>query len=113
MMFALSKFVSIRSVSSMPAHRDDCRQAAVWLKKCLSQLGAQTYLVCRYFCPLSNLFKRFPDTRWRRQQSFGVSSIQRDKDYATETSPVILWVSFGLDKKYFQTYSDLLGIMTL
>ncbi|KIL67904.1 hypothetical protein M378DRAFT_191433 [Amanita muscaria Koide BX008] len=45
MIYALSKFVSIRSVSSSPAHRDDCQQAAVWLKKCLSQLGAQTSLI--------------------------------------------------------------------
>ncbi|KAK2459641.1 hypothetical protein APHAL10511_008286 [Amanita phalloides] len=45
MTFALSKFVSIRSVSSNPVHREDCRQAAVWLKKCLSQLGARTSLI--------------------------------------------------------------------
>ncbi|KAF8630926.1 hypothetical protein AX17_005283 [Amanita inopinata Kibby_2008] len=45
MTYALSKFVSIRSVSSDPSHREDCRQAAVWLKKCLAQLGAQTSLL--------------------------------------------------------------------
>ncbi|KAF8635795.1 hypothetical protein AX15_000002 [Amanita polypyramis BW_CC] len=45
MTFALSKFVSIRSISSIPSHREDCRQAAVWLKKCLSQLGARAKLI--------------------------------------------------------------------
>jgi len=46
MVYALSKFISIPSVSSIPFHREDCRQAAIWLKKCLSQLGAQSTLVC-------------------------------------------------------------------
>lgn len=45
MTYALSKFVSIPSVSSDPNHREDCRQAAIWLKKCLNQLGAQSALV--------------------------------------------------------------------
>ena len=45
MTYALSKFVSIPSVSSDPSHREDCRQAAIWLKKCLNQLGAQSALV--------------------------------------------------------------------
>ncbi|KAF8073641.1 hypothetical protein FPV67DRAFT_1605948 [Lyophyllum atratum] len=43
--YALSKFVSIPSVSSSPAHTEDCRQAAIWLKKCLGQLGAHTSLL--------------------------------------------------------------------
>ncbi|CEL62689.1 putative di-and tripeptidase DUG2 OS=Saccharomyces cerevisiae (strain ATCC 204508 / S288c) GN=DUG2 PE=1 SV=1 [Rhizoctonia solani AG-1 IB] len=42
LIFALSKFVAIPSVSSA---REDCKQAAVWLKKCFSQLGADSYLV--------------------------------------------------------------------
>ncbi|EIW81236.1 glutathione degradosome [Coniophora puteana RWD-64-598 SS2] len=41
----LSTFVSIPSVSSDPAHREDCRQAAIWLKKCLHQLGAESGLL--------------------------------------------------------------------
>jgi hypothetical protein len=45
MTYALSKFVSIPSVSSDPSHREDCRQAAIWLKKGLNQLGAQSALV--------------------------------------------------------------------
>jgi acetylornithine deacetylase/succinyl-diaminopimelate desuccinylase-like protein len=45
MTYALSKFVSIPSVSSNPSHREDCRQAAIWLKKCLNQLGAESALV--------------------------------------------------------------------
>jgi hypothetical protein len=42
LIYALSKFVAIPSVSSA---REDCRQAAVWLKKCFSQLGADSWLV--------------------------------------------------------------------
>lgn len=45
MTYALSKFVSIPSVSGDPSHREDCRQAAIWLKKGLDQLGAQSTLV--------------------------------------------------------------------
>ncbi|KAJ7095467.1 hypothetical protein C8R43DRAFT_1081889 [Mycena crocata] len=43
--YALSKFISIPSVSCNSAHREDCRQAAIWLKKCLAQLGAKTSLL--------------------------------------------------------------------
>ena len=43
--YALSKFVSIPSVSSSPSNREDCRQAAIWLRKCLTQLGARSSLV--------------------------------------------------------------------
>ena len=41
MTYALSKFVSIPSISGLEEHREDRRQAAIWLKKCLSQLGAE------------------------------------------------------------------------
>ncbi|KAF9778662.1 Zn-dependent exopeptidase [Thelephora terrestris] len=40
MLYALSRFISIPSVSNSPQHREDCRQAAIWLKKCFNQLGA-------------------------------------------------------------------------
>ncbi|TFK70401.1 glutathione degradosome [Pluteus cervinus] len=43
--YALSKFVSIPSISCFPSNREDCRQAAIWLKKCLAQLGAHTALL--------------------------------------------------------------------
>ncbi|ESK84684.1 beta-ala-his dipeptidase [Moniliophthora roreri MCA 2997] len=43
--YALSKFVSIPSVSSSASNKEDCRQAAIWLKKCLTQLGAQSALL--------------------------------------------------------------------
>jgi di- and tripeptidase len=43
--YALSKFTAIPSVSSIPSHQEDCRQSAIWLRKCLSQLGATTSLV--------------------------------------------------------------------
>ncbi|KAF8908992.1 hypothetical protein CPB84DRAFT_1673831 [Gymnopilus junonius] len=42
---ALSKFVAFPSISSDPSHREDCRQAAIWLRKCLGQLGAHTSLL--------------------------------------------------------------------
>ncbi|KAH9173572.1 Zn-dependent exopeptidase [Lactarius sanguifluus] len=42
LIYALSKFVSIPSVSSCPDHREDCRQAAIWLTKCFAQLGASS-----------------------------------------------------------------------
>ncbi|KAN0141012.1 Zn-dependent exopeptidase [Lactarius tabidus] len=42
LIYALSKFVSIPSVSSCPEHREDCRQAAIWLTKCFAQLGASS-----------------------------------------------------------------------
>lgn len=45
MLHALCKFVSIPSVSNSPQNREDCRQAAIWLKKCLIQLGAEGTLV--------------------------------------------------------------------
>jgi len=45
LVFALSKFVSIPSVSSSADHREDCRQAAIWLTKCFAQLGASSKTV--------------------------------------------------------------------
>jgi len=45
MIYALSKFVSIPSVSNSLAHREDCRQAAIWLRKCFTQLGAESSLL--------------------------------------------------------------------
>ncbi|XP_006462650.1 hypothetical protein AGABI2DRAFT_179317 [Agaricus bisporus var. bisporus H97] len=43
--YTLYNFVAIPSVSSQLKHREDCRQAGVWLKKYLSQLGAQATLL--------------------------------------------------------------------
>lgn len=51
MVYALSKFVSIPSVSNSAAHREDCRQAAIWLRKCLTQLGAEASLVGQTTAP--------------------------------------------------------------
>ncbi|KAH9966153.1 Zn-dependent exopeptidase [Russula compacta] len=42
LVFALSKFISIPSVSSSANNREDCRQAAIWLTKCFAQLGASS-----------------------------------------------------------------------
>ncbi|KAI0770447.1 Zn-dependent exopeptidase [Fomes fomentarius] len=42
---ALEKLVSIPSVSNSLAHREDCRQAAIWLRKCFTQLGADASLL--------------------------------------------------------------------
>ena len=52
MLYALSKFITIPSISCDPAHREDCRQGAIWLRKCLGQLGAHTLLVCVTFISL-------------------------------------------------------------
>ncbi|KAH7885115.1 hypothetical protein F5I97DRAFT_1810763 [Phlebopus sp. FC_14] len=46
--YALATFVSIPSVSSDLLHMEDCRQAAIWLKKCLHQLGAESTLLPIY-----------------------------------------------------------------
>lgn len=45
LLFALEKFVAFPSVSGCAGRREDCRQAAIWLKKCLSQLGAEAQLL--------------------------------------------------------------------
>jgi acetylornithine deacetylase/succinyl-diaminopimelate desuccinylase-like protein len=37
---ALATFVSFPSVSGSNSTMEDCRQAAIWLKQCLSQVGA-------------------------------------------------------------------------
>ncbi|KAG8994336.1 hypothetical protein FRB93_001592 [Tulasnella sp. JGI-2019a] len=41
----LSQFISFPSVSNHPGHAEDCRQAAIWLKKCFTQLGAESQLL--------------------------------------------------------------------
>lgn len=45
LVFALSKFISIPSISSSPDHREHCRQASIWFTKCLAQLGASSKTV--------------------------------------------------------------------
>ncbi|KAI0629895.1 Zn-dependent exopeptidase [Trametes polyzona] len=45
LVYALTKFVGIPSVSNSPAHKEDCRQAAIWLRKCFTQLGAEASLL--------------------------------------------------------------------
>ncbi|KAG8792281.1 hypothetical protein FRC17_008618, partial [Serendipita sp. 399] len=42
---ALAQFVGIPSVVNVEACRESCRQAALWLKSLLSQLGAETSLL--------------------------------------------------------------------
>ncbi|EIW59658.1 Zn-dependent exopeptidase [Trametes versicolor FP-101664 SS1] len=45
LVYALTKFVGIPSVSNSPVHKEDCRQAAIWLRKCFTQLGAEASLL--------------------------------------------------------------------
>ncbi|CDO74568.1 hypothetical protein BN946_scf184771.g4 [Trametes cinnabarina] len=45
LVYALTKFVAIPSVSNALAHKEDCRQAAIWLRKCFTQLGAEASLL--------------------------------------------------------------------
>jgi di- and tripeptidase len=42
---ALSTFVSFPSISGSESSRENCRQAAIWLRTCLTQLGADASLV--------------------------------------------------------------------
>lgn len=42
---SLSKFISFQSVSASPSHREDCRQAAHWLKGHLGELGAHAQVL--------------------------------------------------------------------
>jgi hypothetical protein len=42
---ALSAFVSFPSVSGKVAEKENCRQAAIWLRKFLTELGADANLV--------------------------------------------------------------------
>ncbi|PVF99923.1 Zn-dependent exopeptidase [Serendipita vermifera] len=42
---ALAEFVAIPSVVNVESCREDCRQAALWLKRLLSQLGAEASLL--------------------------------------------------------------------
>lgn len=42
---ALSTFVSFPSVSNSPTHREDCRQAAMWLRRYLGGLGGEAKMV--------------------------------------------------------------------
>ncbi|KAI0754689.1 Zn-dependent exopeptidase [Daedaleopsis nitida] len=45
LVYGLTKLVSIQSVSNSPTHKEDCRQAAIWLRKCFTQLGAEASLL--------------------------------------------------------------------
>ncbi|KAG8950299.1 hypothetical protein FRC03_012908 [Tulasnella sp. 419] len=45
MIVALSQFVSFPSVSNHERHKEDCRQAARWLKNCFTQLGGESQLL--------------------------------------------------------------------
>ncbi|KAK7689745.1 hypothetical protein QCA50_006384 [Cerrena zonata] len=45
LVYALSNFISIPSVSGGVKTQEHCRQAAIWLRKCLSQLGADASLL--------------------------------------------------------------------
>lgn len=45
MVYALTDFVGIPSVTASESHREYCRQAAIWLQACLAQLGGEAFLV--------------------------------------------------------------------
>ena len=50
MIYALSDFVAISSVSNSEPHQEDCRQAAKWLTRSLTKLGAEAALVSPFSC---------------------------------------------------------------
>ena len=64
--FALSKIISIPSVSSSPDNREDCKQAAIWLTKCLAQLGASSKTVRALFFFVQYLVWVIQPTKWIR-----------------------------------------------
>jgi di- and tripeptidase len=91
---ALSKFISIPSVSSDPHHRGDCQQAAIWLTKCLSQLGAQAtvvgYSIYNRKVHATNVNSLAPDRRSHQPPRAG--HLSRHTTQATKTSYPFLWV---------------------
>jgi hypothetical protein len=69
LIYALSKFVSIPSVSSCPDHREDCRQAAIWLTKCFAQLGASSKAVRLLACTPSSFSNDYSySCMWTKKQ---------------------------------------------
>ena len=90
--YALSKFVSIPSVSCDPAHKEDCRQAAIWLKKCLVQLGAHSTLVSRHlFFSLIEL-TIFIATNRRGEQPHSTGYFRRLTQRTAKNKSTVLWV---------------------
>ncbi|KZT09086.1 Zn-dependent exopeptidase [Laetiporus sulphureus 93-53] len=68
MVYALSKLVSIPSVSNSLAHREDCRQAAIWLRKCFTQLGAVSSLLPTGDSTNPLVFATFQGTQTKRKR---------------------------------------------
>lgn len=94
MEYALSKFISFPSVSSDPVHREDCRQAAIWLKKCLVQLGAQSMLVAAYLLRTRSLCAELRTATNRPWvESSGARHFSRHGDQTHEAADSLLRVS--------------------
>jgi len=99
LVFALSKFVSIPSVSSSADHREDCRQAAIWLTKCFAQLGASSKTVCvliRLSHALGDLASNIDQTALRGPsggtQPHRLCMLPGHADIPEETAHPLLWV---------------------
>jgi len=65
---ALSQFVSFPSISNHHSHKEDCRQAAIWLKKCLTQFGAESQLLYGVEGKNPVVFGSFRGTEGRAQK---------------------------------------------
>lgn len=96
MLHALAQFVSFPSVSNSISHHEDCRQTAIWLKKCLTQFGAESQLVraSRSECCYTNL--RSIVIRRGRQEPCCTWYLPRDRKLLEETPDTILRVSSQL-----------------
>lgn len=94
MVYALSKFVSIPSVSNSAAHREDCRQAAIWLRKCLTQLGAEASLVGKFHgsLKLSLTALALIATHRRWHQPVGPRDFPWHPNQAQSAADIVLWV---------------------
>ena len=93
MVHALSKFVAIPSVSQYPENREDCRQAAIWLKQCLSQLGARSSLVGIYArTAMLNTSLVAADRGWC--QSTCARNLHRYTRIISKAKDPFLWVCF-------------------
>lgn len=112
LVFALSKFVSIPSVSSSADHREDCRQAAIWLTKCFAQLGASSKTVCalvRLSHALGKLASNIDRIALRGSrggtQPRCLCMVPGNADFPEETAHPLLWVR-DADKQVYAIVPD-------
>lgn len=111
MIDALSEFVSFPSVSNHIGHAEDCRQAAKWLRKRLTQFGAEAQLVSgliikREKCSLMKTLLAV--AVWcRRKEPDRPRQVPRDRERDAETTYPVLRVSCSLcASRHSATYTS-------